>query len=275
MIDICTLFVFYGHNFNALPFYHYWLKRKESGDITPLSDYSIPCLAAKQGKFNPPNQDPNSVLSTYFYAYHLDASLYANYLRLLATREGVVRVEGKIMDISTDREGRINKVKLANERIIDGELFIDCSGFSALLIGKKLRCGFNDWSKWLPAKSAIAVPSEKRVGNIKPFTQSIAHDFGWQWRIPLQHRTGNGIVYSTQFIEDSKAQTLLLENIDSPILSEPKQLKFTTGMREVAWDKNCVAIGLSAGFVEPLEPTSIHLIQTGIMKLINLFPDKN
>jgi len=268
-------FGFYGHNFNALPFYHYWLKQKELGDITPLSDYSIPCIAAKQGKFNPPNQDPNSVLSTYFYAYHLDASLYANYLRLLATREGVVRVEGKIMDISTDREGKINKVKLANERSIDGELFIDCSGFSALLIGKKLTCGFNDWSKWLPAKSAIAVPSEKRVGNIKPFTQSIAHDFGWQWRIPLQHRTGNGIVYSTQFIEDSKAQTLLLENIDSPILSEPKQLKFTTGMRKVAWDKNCVAIGLSAGFVEPLESTSIHLIQTGIMKLINLFPDKN
>lgn len=268
-------FGFYGHDFNALPFYHYWLKQKATGDKTPLSDYSIPCLAAKQGKFRPPNQDPNSVLSTYFYAYHLDAGLYANYLRRLATAEGVMRIEGKITDISTDQEGKINNIKLANERIIDGELFIDCSGFSALLIEKKLACGFNDWSKWLPADSAIAVPSEKNPGNIKPYTQSIAHDCGWQWQIPLQHRTGNGIVYSTQFIDDAKAETQLLKNIDTPILNSPKQLKFKTGMRKVAWSKNCVAIGLSAGFVEPLESTSIHLIQSGIMKLINLFPDKN
>lgn len=268
-------FGFYGHDLNALSFYHYWLKQKAFGDTTPLADYCIPCVAAQQGKFAKPNNDPRSVLSTYFYAYHLDAGLYAKYLRQLSEREGVVRIEGKVTQVTKDDSGKIKSLCLANREIIEGELFIDCSGFSALLIEKSLSAGFEDWSKWLPADSAIAVPTQGNTVDIRPFTQSIAHNNGWQWRIPLQHRTGNGIVYSSGFINDHKAQTQLLDNLESPVIGDPKQLKFTTGMRKAQWHKNCVAIGLSGGFVEPLESTSIHLIQTGIMKLVALFPDKD
>lgn len=267
-------FGFYGHDLNALPFYHYWLKQKALGDPTPLADYCIPCVAAQQGKFAKPNNDPRSVLSTYFYAYHLDAGLYAKFLRQLAEQDGVTRIEGKITQVNQDEAGNIHSVLLEDQRIIDGELFIDCSGFSALLIEKTLAAGFEDWSKWLPADSAIAVPTERTADNIRPFTQSIAHNNGWQWRIPLQHRNGNGMVYSSEFIDHQSAQTQLLNNLESPIIGEPKQLKFKTGMRKAQWLKNCVAIGLSGGFVEPLESTSIHLIQTGIMKLVSLFPDK-
>ena len=266
-------FGFYGHDLNALPFYQYWLKQRALGDQTPLADYCIPCVAAQQGKFAKPNADPRSVLSTYFYAYHLDAGLYAKFLRQLAEGDDVTRIEGKITQVNQDKAGNIQSVQLEDRSIVDGELFIDCSGFSALLIEKTLAAGFEDWSKWLPADSAIAVPTERPTGNIRPFTQSIAHHSGWQWRIPLQHRSGNGIVYSSEFIDDQTAQSQLLANLESPVISDPRQLKFKTGMRKAQWLKNCVAIGLSGGFVEPLESTSIHLIQTAIMKLVSLFPD--
>ncbi|MGS2721438.1 tryptophan halogenase family protein [Paraglaciecola aestuariivivens] len=265
----------YGHDLNALPFYHYWLKQQAHGDTSALADYCIPCIAAEQGKFSPPNSDPRSVLSTFFNAYHLDAGLYANFLRDIAQQEGVKRIEGKVIQVKQTQDGMISELLLDNQQRVEGELFIDCSGFKALLIGQNLASDFEDWSKWLPANSAIAVPTARPEGNIRPFTQAIAHPSGWQWRIPLQHRTGNGMVYSTDFMDDSSAHDLLLSKLESPTLTDAQQLKFQTGMRTKQWHKNCVAIGLSGGFVEPLESTSIHLIQTGIMKLIQLFPNKS
>lgn len=266
-------FGFYGHDLNALPFYHYWLKQKKAGEDVDLSEYSVPTMAAKAGKFTAPVNDPNSVLSTYFYAFHLDAGLYAQFLRERAEMQGVKRHEGIVQEVHQDAEGgNIEAVSLDNGKRIDGDLFIDCSGFRALLIEKTLATGFDDWSAFLPADSAWAVPSE-RPAQIFPHTTATAHDSGWQWRIPLQSRLGNGMVFSSPFISDEAARELLMANLDTKPLDEARKLRFKAGMRRKAWVKNCVAIGLSAGFLEPLESTSIHLIQTGIMKLIKLFPD--
>jgi tryptophan halogenase len=208
------------------------------------------------------------------YAYHFDASLYARYLRGLAERRGVVRTEGKIVSSEVDAAtGFVEAVVLESGERVAGELFIDCSGFRGVLIEQALKTGYEDWTNYLPCDRAYAVPCAS-VTPLTPYTRSTAHGFGWQWRIPLQHRIGNGIVYSSSFVSDDEAQATLMANLDGEAMGEPRQVRFTTGRRKKAWNRNVVAVGLSGGFIEPLESTSIHFIQSAILKLVALFPDK-
>ena len=203
------------------------------------------------------------------YAYHFDSGLYGQFLRSKAEKSGVKRTEGIIENVDLDEDGYIRALKLQNGIEVQADLFVDCTGIRALLIQKALGVGFEDWSHWLPANSAIAVASERHK-ETKPYTRSIAREVGWQWQIPLTHRNGNGIVYSDKYISDDKAKELLLNNIDTPIIGEPKTIKFKTG-RTIKQYKNVVSIGLSSGFLEPLESTSIHLIQSGIVRLMKMF----
>jgi tryptophan halogenase len=208
------------------------------------------------------------------YAYHFDAGLYARFLRAHAERHGLKRIEGKIVDVAIDGEsGHVRSVTLADGREIDGELFIDCSGFRGLLIEDKLRAGYEDWSRWLPCDRAVAVPS-RLTGQPDPFTRATARASGWQWRIPLQHRMGNGLVYSSAHLDREDAEELLLANLEAEPIAEPQHLSFKAGRRSLAWTANVVSLGLSSGFLEPLESTSIHLVQSGIAKLLALFPDR-
>lgn len=265
----------YGREFDSVAFHQYWQRGQQLGNKADLSDYSLCTVAAKRGKFAPNSNDPQSVLSSIGYAYHFDASLYAMFLREYSEKNGVVRIEGKVVDVDLDNEnGQIQSIRLDSSQTISGDFFIDCTGFSALLIGKALGVDYEDWSHVLPANRAFAVQTEKDTGAIKPYTISTAHSSGWQWKIPLQHRAGNGLVYSDQFIDDDKACELLMNNLSGRPLTEPRQLSFTTGKRVKSWHKNCVAIGLSSGFLEPLESTSIHLIQTAISRLLQLLPGK-
>jgi tryptophan halogenase len=230
--------------------------------------------AAELGRFARPGPDARLPLSQLAYAFHFDAGLYARFLRTYAEGNGVRRVEGKIVDAALDGEsGQVRSVTLADGQSIEGELFIDCSGFRGLLIEDKLHSGYEDWSRWLPCDRAVAVPS-KLAGPPEPYTRSTARSAGWQWRIPLQHRMGNGIVYSSAHLERGDAEALLLANLEAEALAEPRHLSFTAGRRRLAWNANVVSLGLSSGFVEPLESTSIHLIQSGIAKLLALFPDR-
>ncbi|MCZ8529357.1 tryptophan halogenase family protein [Alteromonas sp. PRIM-21] len=267
----------YYHTFGApgrsmafCHFHHYWVKARQQGLKNDLWDYDLNYLAAEAGKFAQINaKDP--VLELPF-AYHFDASLYAQYLRKLSEQMGVVRVEGKIARVQRCNDsGYIQALHLESGEVIDGDLFIDCTGFKGLLIEGALGAGYDDWSHLLPCDSALAVPSERHE-KTAPYTRSIAHDAGWQWRIPLQHRNGNGHVYSSRYISDDQACDTLLSNLDTKPLSDPKLIKFTTGRRRKQWYKNVVAVGLSSGFLEPLESTSIHLIQSAIVRLIQLFP---
>ena len=263
----------FGKSFDGLPFHQYWLRSKHHGSKINLGDYSLCEVMSRSNKFAPDSQDPKSVRSTSGYAYHLDAGLYAKFLREKSERNGVNRIEGKISTVNLrDTDGFIESVALDSGQVIDGDFFIDCSGFRGLLIEEALKSGYEDWSDLLPCDRALAVPS-KSVGATKPYTMSIAHNAGWQWRIPLQHRTGNGHVYCSKFTSDDEATHTLLSNLEGEALSEPRPLKFMTGRRKKFWNKNCVAIGLSAGFLEPLESTSIHLIQMAISQLVKLMPD--
>ncbi|MEH6548793.1 MAG: tryptophan halogenase family protein [Pseudomonadales bacterium] len=256
-----------------IDFHQLWLKQRQGGDAHSIGEYSLAVAAAKRGRFSYPAQDPGSLLSTFSYAFHLDASLYARYLRDYSESKGVTRIEGKVTDVTQQgSNGFIESVTLESGDVVAGELFIDCSGFSGLLIEKTLKTGFEDWSHWLPCDRAVAIPCES-AGNMPPYTRATAREAGWQWRIPLQHRMGNGHVYSSGFIADDKAANILLENLDGEPLAEPAFLRFNTGKRKQCWNKNCVAIGLSGGFLEPLESTSIYLIQIAIMKLREFFPD--
>ncbi|WP_395345501.1 tryptophan halogenase family protein [Ningiella sp. W23] len=265
----------YGEKSHGVEFHHLWLKAFQKGDAKPLSDYSLAVNAAKQQKFQFPDPNPDSVLSKYSYAYHVDAALYAKFLRSLSEKRGIKRKEGKVQEVVQCSEtGFINELVLHSGERISGDLFIDCSGFRGLLIEQSLKTGYQDWSHYLPCDSAQAVPCE-RVEPLLPYTRSTAHSAGWQWRIPLQHRTGNGHVYSSKFMPDDVARDILLANIDGKALRDPIQLRFTTGKRNKFWNKNCIAIGLSGGFLEPLESTSIYLIQDAITHLMQLFPDKN
>jgi len=264
-----------GQDLATVPFEQYWHKMRGLGKAAPLEEYSITRMAAKAGKFMPPRHDVgNSPLGDIAYAYHFDAGMYAKYLRKLAEARGVVRIEGKISR-ATQREpdGFIDAVVLESGQRVEGELFIDCSGFRGLLIEQTLETGYEDWQHWLPADRALAVPCES-VSTMTPFTRATAHKAGWQWRIPLQHRTGNGHVYCSRFISDDEAAATLLSNLDGRALDEPRMIKFRTGMRKQAWNRNVVAIGLSSGFLEPIESTSIHLIQSNIARLVELFPDR-
>ncbi len=246
-------------------FQHFWLKAKRMGVAKSYFDYSLNIRTAKANKCM---IDPNSGLD---YAYHFDAGLYAAYLRKYSEARGVKRIEGFIESVQTRDDGFIESVKLQAGDIIAGELFIDCSGFRALLIEHTLHTGFEDWSHWLPCDRALAVQTES-VGEPIPYTRSIAHAIGWQWRIPLQHRVGNGLVYCSRYSSDEDAKKLLLENVEGEVRTEPRLIKFRTGRALKQWNKNCIAIGLSSGFLEPLESTSLHLIQTGIVRLIRMFP---
>jgi tryptophan 7-halogenase len=262
----------HGKPFDILPVHQYWLR---ANDGSNFDDHSMAWAMAKQGRFNRPMPDERNVLSTFDYAYHFDAGLYARYLRAYSEARGVVRAEGKVGSVRQDAEtGFVTGVTMEDGRNIEADLFIDCSGFRGLLIEGALQAGYDDWSHWLPCDRAVAVPCAKG-GEFTPYTRSTAHAAGWQWRIPLQHRTGNGYVYCSKFITDEAALDTLLGTLDGETLANPNPLRFTTGRRKKFWDKNVVAIGLSSGFMEPLESTSIHLIQAGISKLLALFPDRD
>jgi tryptophan halogenase len=230
---------------------------------------------ARHMKFRPPSGDIPSLTDAYSYGFQFDAGLYANYLREYALARGAQRIEGMIVEVEQHPEsGFITAVKLRDGRRVEGDLFIDCSGFRGLLIEGALKAGYDDWSDYLPCNSALAVPCAS-VPQLTPYTRVSAKSAGWVWRIPLQHRTGNGHVYSNAFTTDEQARQVLLDSLDARALDEPRQLRFVTGRRRKSWVKNCVALGLSAGFVEPLESTSIHLIETAVGKLITLFPDRD
>jgi tryptophan halogenase len=263
----------YGADLQGVQPHHYWLKLRQPGDPTPLDDYSLPYAMGRRGRFTVPPRDPANPASHFKHAYHFDARLYGRFLRDHAEARGVTRVEGKIVDVALRGEdGFVDRVTLADGRELSADLYIDCSGFRGLIIEQALQTGYDDWRRWLPCDSALAVPSEN-VGPPTPFTRSTARPAGWQWRIPLQHRTGNGHVYSSAFMSDDDAREMLLAYLDGKALAEPRQLRFIAGRRKQSWNRNCVAIGLAAGFMEPLESTSIQLIQTAVARLVELFPD--
>ncbi len=265
-----------GHDYGMLPFHQYWLKLHQAGEGGDLGDYSLHTLAAPRGKFMTSASDvpPTSPLAHIAHAYHFDAGRYARFLRTYAEARGVVRTEGEIVGVNLrPDDGFVDSIVMKNGERIEADLWIDCSGFRGLLIEGALKTGYEDWSHWLPCDRAMAVPCAK-VGPPTPYTRSTARDAGWQWRIPLQHRTGNGLVYSSAFMSDEEAARVLLSNLDGAPLAEPRPLKFTTGKRRKVWNRNVVAIGLASGFMEPLESTSIFLIQTGIGRLVSLLPDR-
>lgn len=264
-----------GKDMEGIPFYHYWLKQHLRGGSQDIGEYTLTALAAQQGRFMRSIDAGNSPLSNITYAFHFDAGLYARYLRSYAEKRGVQRTEGKVIHtLLDDDSGFIRSLRLDDGRDIEGDLFIDCSGFRGLLISEALGVGYEDWRHWLPCDRAWAVPCEGDDAPL-PYTRSTAHSAGWQWRIPLQHRIGNGHVFSSRFMDESAAQSILLNNLDGKPLAEPKLLRFTTGKRKQFWYKNCIALGLASGFMEPLESTSIHLVQSAIARLLSLFPDRN
>ncbi len=269
-------FAFYGGHFNSKLFPFLWLKYRQikeaRGEISSIGDYNLGCLAAAQSRFSLSLTGPNSPVGPLNFAYHFDAALYARYLRRHSEQGGVSRLEGKVIDVRQDGEsGFIQSVTLDSGQIVSGDFFIDCSGFRGLLIEQTLKAGYEDWSHWLPCDRAIAVATENTEAPV-PYTRSTADKAGWFWRIPLQHRVGNGHVYASEFISDDEAEARLLAQLDGRPISSPRRLQFVTGRRRKMWDRNCVAIGLAAGFLEPLESTSIHMIQTAILRVLSLFP---
>lgn len=262
-----------GQGLGLAEFFQYWLRAREEGLAKDFDLYSLTGAAARGGKASRATGIRGSKLEGITYAYHFDAGLYARHLRREAEKLGVTRVEGKVARVARNAEsGQVSSLELEDGRIIDGQFFVDCSGFRALLIGDEMESAYTDWTHWLPCDRAVAVPCENGA-RLRPFTQSIAHRAGWQWRIPLQHRTGNGHVFSSAHMSEDEAIQTLLDNLEGEPLGDPRVLRFITGMRAEPWRGNVVAIGLSSGFLEPLESTSIHLIQVGITKLLSLWPD--
>lgn len=265
----------YGAEFDDLPFYQYWIREQVAGIAAPLDEFSMAWAVAKAGRFEHPSKDRRQIQSTFDYAYHFDAGLYARYLRGYSEARGVNRIEGRVVSATQDPEsGFVRSVTLSDGRSFEGDLFIDCTGFFGFLIEKTLQTGYEDWSHWLPCNRAVAAPC-KSDQPLHPYTKSTAKAAGWQWRIPLQHRVGNGYVYCSSFLSAEDAEAELRRTLDNEPLAEPRHISFVTGKRKKFWNKNCVAIGLSAGFMEPLESTSLHLIQYGILRLLALFPDKH
>ncbi len=264
-----------GQELWTTDFHQYWRKMWLAGKAADLEEYSITRMASRAGKFMRPAMDmPKSPLSQIVHAFHFDASLYAKYLRKYSEARGVQRIEGKIRNVNLRaHDGFVESVELESGQRVAGELFIDCSGFRGLLIEQALKTGYDDWTHWLPCDRALAVPCEP-VAAITPYTRSTAHRAGWQWRIPLQNRIGNGHVYCSQYISDDEATAVLLGNLDGAPRGEPRIIPFVTGKRKKTWNRNVVAVGLAGGFLEPLESTSIHLIQTVIGKLVTFFPDR-
>lgn len=246
-------------------FQHFWKRGRDLGQAGAFGEYCLELMAAEAGRFA---HLPDLGLN---YAYHLDSSAYAVFLRQHAEAHGVKRVEGRIGDVRRAATGDLESLQLQDGTVVAGDIFVDCTGFRALLIGEALGVGYHDWTHWLPCDRAIAVQTAS-VGAPRPYTRSIAHGAGWRWQIPLQHRTGNGIVFSSRFMSEDEARSQLLASIEGEVLTEPRLIRFRTGSRRAHWHRNCIAVGLSSGFIEPLESTSIHLIQRSVMRLMQMFP---
>ena len=264
----------YGFDMEGVMFHHFWRRLHAEGNTPSIDEYCLQIMAAKSGKFCHARRDlPNSPLAGIQYAFHFDAGLYAKFMRDYALGEGVERIEDKVVDVRLHTEtGHIQSLNLERGDVVDGDFFIDCTGFYGLLIDKALGSDYEDWSKWLPVNSAVAVGCEAS-GDPIPYTRATAHEAGWQWRIPLQHRLGNGYVYCDEYLSAEQAEKDLRSRLEGAPLADPKHLKFKTGMRKESWVKNCLSLGLSAGFMEPLESTSIHLVQSGLSRLMSMFPD--
>jgi tryptophan halogenase len=249
-------------------FQHFWLAARARGDAGDLGDYCFELQVAEAGRFATDDQ------SRINYAYHLDAGLYARFLRARAEADGLKRVEGKIATVEQDPEsGFIRALLLESGERIAGDLFIDCTGFAAVLIGRTLGVGYEDWGHWLATDRAFAVQTAA-VEPARPYTRAIAHDAGWRWKIPLQHRVGNGLIYASAHLSDDDARARLLAAVEGEVLIEPRQIRYRTGRRLRVWDKNCIALSLASGFVEPLESTTLHLIMTGLTRLMQQFPSE-
>jgi len=265
-----------GMSLGMTTFHQYWLRAQKNwgegeGRGDDLWRYSLNARAAYQNRFARLDRVGDTPLQGLAYAFHFDAALYTKYLHQYTEHLGVLHKEGKIVDVPLGEGGNISAIRLDSGEEITGDLFIDCTGFRALLIGQALGADYVDWRRWLPCDRAVAVPSAP-LPDLPPYTRAQAQKAGWQWRIPLQHRTGNGHVYCSEYLSDDEAAATLLDNLETEAVGEPRPLAFTTGHREVFWKGNCIALGLAAGFMEPLESTSIHLIQSGISRLINIFP---
>ncbi|WP_088328587.1 tryptophan halogenase family protein [Lacimicrobium sp. SS2-24] len=263
----------YGEALNGVPFHHYWLKQRETDAATALEEYCVAVQLARHHRFSLPPTNPQSSLSVFDWALHLDAGLFASMLKEHGIANGVECIDAKVERVDTVLEnGFIRALHLDNKRCVEGELFLDCSGFRGVLIEQTLKTGYQDWSHWLLCDSAVVAQSELE-GEPAPYTQANAREAGWQWKIPLQHRQGNGLVYSRAHQSDEEAENELRANIGEPLLHAPRILRFVPGMRNKAWNKNCIALGLAAGFFEPIESTNIALIETAIEKIKLLLPD--
>jgi len=263
-----------GKDFAFCSFHNYWLRSQQEGISSNFWDFSLNYQTAKRNKFAKLSQLPGTELPGLSYAYHFDAGLYAKYLRGFCEMRGVDRVESIINQVRQNAEtGFIEAVVIESGEVVEGDLFLDCSGFRGLLIEQALETGYEEWGHWLPCDRAMAVPTVL-TDEIRPYTRSIAHRAGWQWNIPLQHRTGNGHVYCSQYVSDDEAREVLLSHLEGEPLAEPRNIPFKTGRRKKQWNKNCISLGLASGFLEPLESTSIHLIQAGLRRLIQHFPHK-
>ena len=268
-------FGLYGVPAQGVAFHHYWLKQRAAGDDTPLAAYCLATQLAEKGLFLPPNDRPANDLGVFNFALHFDASRFAGMLRRLALANGVTHVDGRIEHVGLDpQDGRVTFVRLDDQRQIAGDLWIDCSGFRSLLLGEALGVPYVDWRRWLPCDRAIALPCRASVPSHRPLTTATARAAGWQWHIPLRHRIGNGYVYSSDFIDDAAAEETLRASLEGEALAEPNRLRFTTGHRARFWERNVVALGLASGFLEPLESTSITLIQSALERFVHLFPER-
>lgn len=264
----------HGADFDRVPLHQWWLRERLTRGAAPIDDWSMCWALARENRFAPPSDNPRDVRSTHDYAYHFDAGLYAAFLRRYAEARGVTRVEGRVTRVARDGEtGNITHVALDDGRQVAADFFVDCSGFGGLLIEQALHAGYEDWTHWLPCDRAVAVPCAN-VRPLTPYTRSTARSAGWQWRIPLQHRMGNGHVFCSAFLSEDEATAVLMDSLEGLPRADPRVLRFTTGRRRKTWVNNCVAVGLAAGFMEPLESTSLHLIQTGINRLLLLMPDR-
>jgi len=265
----------FGSGKSAVDLHHYWSRLEEASGAAPaIGEYSMAVTMAYMNRFARPDPDPDKIESTFNYAYQFDAMLFAPFLRRTAEDLGARRTEGRIVDVELDGEsGDVAAIVLETGERIEGDLFVDCSGFVSLLIGKAMGEPFEDWSQWLPCDRAVAMPCRTRTA-LTPYTSAVAMDAGWRWRIPLQHRTGNGYVYSSAFISDDDARVALVGAVEGESIAEPRILRFKAGRRKRSWVRNCVAVGLASGFLEPLESTSIYLIQAAISTLVELFPQQ-
>lgn len=267
-------FGLFGQKVRGVDFHHYWLRLRKAGLAKEIGDYSLPVLLAREGKFSMPPERPDSELALFDWALHLDATKFADLMKCYALSKGVAHIDGIVESVDVRAsDGFIDRLFLKDGRQVVGELFIDCSGFKGLLIEETLKTGYENWQEWLKCDSACVAASEPSK-NPKPYTVSKAHQAGWQWEIPLQSRTGNGHVYASEYISDDEAASVLLKNMRGRVLGDPRKLSFVPGRRKKAWNKNCIALGLAAGFLEPLESTSIALIETGIEKIKLLFPNR-